>query len=50
MIHADIITGHENKVKNFAIIKLVAIVVVAIAQFMLLKKMLDKQGQGYQPV
>ena len=50
VIHAEIITGHENKVKNFAIIKLVAIVVVAVAQFMLLKKMLDKQGQGYQPV
>lgn len=50
VIHADIITGHENKVKNFAIIKLVAIVVVAVAQFMLLKKMLDKQGQGWQPV
>jgi len=50
IIHAEIITNHENKVKNFAILKLVAIVVVAVGQLYLLKKMLDKQGQGYQPV
>jgi hypothetical protein len=37
-------------VKNFAIAKLLAIVVVAVGQLYLLKKMLDKQGQGYQPV
>lgn len=49
-IHAEIITEHENKVKNFAVIKLLAIVVVAVGQLYLLKKMLDKQGQGYQPV
>jgi hypothetical protein len=48
IIQADIITEHENKVKNFAIIKLLAIVVVAGGQLYLLKKMLDKQG--YQPV
>ena len=50
IIHAEIITGHESKVKNFAIIKLVAIVAVAAGQLYLLKQMLDKQGQGYQPV
>lgn len=48
IIQAEIITGHENKVKNFAILKLVAIIVVAGGQLYLLKKMLDKQG--YQPV
>ena len=48
IIQADIITEHENKVKNFAIIKLLAIVVVSGGQLYLLKKMLDKQG--YQPV
>jgi hypothetical protein len=37
-------------VKNFAVIKLLAIVIVAGGQLFLLKKMLDKQGQGYQPV
>lgn len=30
--------------------KLGAIVIVAVAQIYLLKKMLDKSGQGYQPV
>jgi hypothetical protein len=50
IIHAEIITSHENKVKNFAIIKLLAIVVVAVGQLYLLKKMLGKQGQGYTPV
>lgn len=50
IIHGEIITSHENKVKNFAIVKLLAIVVVAVGQLYLLKKMLDKQGQGYQPV
>lgn len=48
IIQAEIITGHESKVKNFAILKLLAIVVVAGGQLYLLKKMLDKQG--YQPV
>jgi hypothetical protein len=48
IIQAEIITEHENKVKNFAIIKLLAIIVVAGGQIYLLKKMLDKQG--YQPV
>lgn len=48
IIQADIITEHENKVKTFAIIKLLAIVVVAGGQLYLLKKMLDKQG--YQSV
>ena len=48
IIQADIITSHENKVKNFAIVKLLAIVAVAGGQLYLLKKMLDKQG--YQPV
>lgn len=32
------------------VMKLVAIVVVAVAQLYLLKTMLDKSGQGYQPV
>lgn len=50
IIHSEIITNHENKVKNFAIAKLLAIIVVAVGQLYLLKKMLDKQGQGYQPV
>lgn len=50
IIHADIIQGHENKVKNFAIIKLVAIIVVALGQLYLLRKMLDRQGKGYMPV
>ena len=50
IIHAEIITSHENKVKNFAVVKLLAIVVVAVGQLYLLKKMLDKQGQGYTGV
>ena len=51
IIQAEIITEHENKVKNFAIIKLLAIVVVAGGQLYLLKKMLDKQGyQGLPSV
>ena len=50
IIHAEIISSHENKVKNFAIVKLLAIVVVAVGQLYLLKKMLDKQGQGYMGV
>lgn len=48
IIQAEIISEHENKVKNFAIIKLIAIIVVAGGQLYLLKKMLDKQG--YQPL
>jgi hypothetical protein len=50
IIHAEIISSHESKVKNFAVVKLLAIVIVALGQLYLLKKMLDKQGQGYQPV
>jgi hypothetical protein len=50
IIHAEIISAHESKVKNFAIVKLLAIVIVAVGQLYLLKKMLDKQGQGYQGV
>jgi len=50
IIHAEIISSHESKVKNFAVLKLLAIVAVAVGQLYLLKKMLDRQGQGYQPV
>jgi hypothetical protein len=32
------------------VVKLLAIVVVAVGQLFLLKKMLDKQGQGYTGV
>jgi hypothetical protein len=50
MIHSTIIQGHENKIKNFAIIKLFAIIAVALGQLYLLRKMLDRQGKGYMPV
>jgi hypothetical protein len=47
-IHGQIITDHEKTVKNYAVGKLIAIVIVAFGQLALLKKLMDKQG--YQPV
>ena len=49
-IHGRIIEDHESKLKLLVIAKLAAIVVVTLAQIYLLKTMLAKTGQGYQPV
>ena len=49
-VFASSIEEQENRIQNFAIIKLLAIAVVAIAQIYLLRELLSKKGQGYQPV
>ena len=49
-VHSDIIVNHEWRIQIFAIVKLIAIVVVAGAQIYLLKKILDKGDKGYHPV
>lgn len=49
-IHGRIIEEHESKLKVLVIAKLAAIVIVAVAQIYLLKTMLSKTSQGYQPV
>lgn len=49
-IHGRVIEEQESKLKILVVLKLAAIVLVAIAQIYLLKTMLSKSSQGYQPV
>jgi uncharacterized protein YhhL (DUF1145 family) len=44
------IEEHEGKLKILVVVKLIAIVLVAVAQIYLLRTMLGKSAHGYQPV
>ena len=48
--HTKLITEGENTIKSFAVLKILAIVAVAVGQLFLLRKMLNKSSKGYQPV
>ena len=50
MIHAEMITKNESTIKRFALFKIIAIAAIALGQLFLLKNMLNKSSQGYQPV
>jgi hypothetical protein len=49
-VFADVVESHESRLQKFAIVKIVVIAIVAIAQLYLLRVLLKNSGQGYQPV
>ena len=47
---SEAILQQENRVQNFAILKLTMIVIVAIGQLYLLRTLLANKSQGYEGV
>ena len=49
-IHSTIIENHESKLKYLVVAKLSVIIIAAVGQLFLLKKLLVKEEKKYQPL